>query len=150
MKLLTMSGKFSGLVMIPVLAMSLGVTAAQGQQGRDNNGRNDNGRGAQGRGNEDQGKDFHFQDQHRQQFQQHYQKDANKWQKHPEKRPQFQRGQQIPANYRIQAVPSSYYRGAAPPPPGYRYGYYDGYVVAYNPTTRIIGDVLDLVNAASH
>jgi hypothetical protein len=36
-----------------------------------------------------------------------------------------------------------------PPPPGYQYGYYDGYVVAYDPTTRIIADVLDLVTAAT-
>lgn len=27
------------------------------------------------------------------------------------------------------------------------YGYYDGYMVAYNPTTRIIADVMDLVSA---
>jgi hypothetical protein len=50
--------------------------------------------------------------------------------------------------YRIQPVPVTYYRGAPPPPPGYRYGYYEGYVVAYDPTTRVIGDVLDLVGAA--
>ena len=49
---------------------------------------------------------------------------------------------------RIKSVPSSYYRTLPPPPPGYRMGYYDGYVVAYNPTTQIIADVLDLVDAA--
>jgi len=35
-----------------------------------------------------------------------------------------------------------------PLPRGYRLGYYDGYVVAYDPTTQIVADVLDLVNAA--
>jgi hypothetical protein len=40
-------------------------------------------------------------------------------------------------------VPRSYW-GGTPPPPGYTYGYYDGYVVSYNPATRIIADVLDL------
>ena len=39
-------------------------------------------------------------------------------------------------------------RTLPPPPPGYRLGYYDGYVVAYDPTTQIVADVLDLVNAA--
>jgi len=53
----------------------------------------------------------------------------------------------IPRNYVIRAVPQIYWQGA-PPPPGYQYGYYDGYVVAYNPTTRIVADVLDLVTAA--
>jgi Ni/Co efflux regulator RcnB len=59
------------------------------------------------------------------------------------------RGQRIPNNYRLQVVPQSYYASVPPPPPGYQYGYYDGYVVAYNPTTRIIADVLDLVTAAT-
>jgi hypothetical protein len=45
-------------------------------------------------------------------------------------------------------VPVTYYRGVPPPPPGYQYGYYEGYVVAYDPTTRVIGDVMDLVGAA--
>jgi Ni/Co efflux regulator RcnB len=87
--------------------------------------------------------DFHFQDQHRSAFQQHYQGDAAKWNNKPN-RAHFEAGQAIPRNYAVQAVPSSYYRGAPPPPAGYRYGYYQGYVVAYNPTSRIIADVLDL------
>jgi hypothetical protein len=45
-------------------------------------------------------------------------------------------------------VPQAYWQNV-PPPPGYQYGYYDGYVVAYNPTTRIIADVMDLVTAAA-
>ena len=56
-------------------------------------------------------------------------------------------GRVVPREYVIQAVPESYWVGAPPPPPGYQYGYYGGYVVAYNPTTRIVGDVLDLVGA---
>jgi Ni/Co efflux regulator RcnB len=128
----------------------------QGAQDRGNNARGDQGRGNDNRGNDARGnngrgnQDFHFQDQHRQQFQAHYQRDASRWRSHPQDRPRFERGQRIPPDYRIQPVPMTYYRGAPPPPPGYRYGYYDGYVVAYNPATRIIGDVLDLVNAASH
>ncbi|MEO8126977.1 MAG: hypothetical protein ABJF23_08970 [Bryobacteraceae bacterium] len=48
----------------------------------------------------------------------------------------------------MRAVPPAYYRDVPPPPPGYRFGYYDGYVVAYDPTTQIVADVLDLVGAA--
>jgi hypothetical protein len=58
------------------------------------------------------------------------------------------RGEAIPRGYTIQAVPRSYWESVPPPPPGYQYGYSDGYVVAYDPTTRIVADVLDLVSAA--
>jgi hypothetical protein len=61
----------------------------------------------------------------------------------------FVTGRVVPREYVIQAVPQTYWVGAPPPPPGYQYGYYGGYVVAYNPATRIIGDVLDLVGAVS-
>ena len=32
-----------------------------------------------------------------------------------------------------------------PPPPGYRMGYYQGYVVVYDPTTYFILNVIDLL-----
>jgi len=91
--------------------------------------------------------DFRFRDQDRGQFYSHYQSDANRWR--GKRRPNFAPGQAIPRNYSVRVVPRSYWQGAPPPPPGYQYGYYDGYVVAYNPTTRIIADVLDLVSAAA-
>lgn len=143
------------LAMVPFLVAAVGVAAAQGPQGRnDDRGQNrgdPHGMQNQDRRPGDQGNDFHFRDQDRQAFQSHYGKDVDKWRKHQDRRPQFSRGQRIPDNYRLQVVPQSYYRTAPPPPPGYRYGYYNGYVVAYNPTTRIIADVLDLVGAvASH
>jgi Ni/Co efflux regulator RcnB len=144
MKLQTMTFKFAGLALTAFFAVAANTGVAQGPQGRDDHGRDNRGQSQQNRGN-----DFRFRDQDRGQFQSHYQKDVNKWRGNPHGRPQFVRGQRIPSNYRFQAVPSSYYRGAPPPPPGYRYGYYDGYVVAYDPTTRIIGDVLDLVTAAA-
>jgi len=55
----------------------------------------------------------------------------------------------IPRGYAIRPVPQTYWRSMPPPPPGYQYGYYDGYVMAYNPTTRIVADVMDLVTAAA-
>ena len=85
--------------------------------------------------------DGHFESNDRSNLQQHYQSSARTWANKPN-RPSFSQGQAIPRNYRMQSVPASYWHGA-PPPSGYSYGYYDGYVVSYNPTTRIIADVLD-------
>jgi Ni/Co efflux regulator RcnB len=148
------------LAMVPLLSMAVGVAAAQGND-RDRNDRHDdhhdngNRGNQQGRGNSDHedrgdhGNDFRFRDQDRGNFQSHYNRDVDRWRRRPQGRPQFVRGQQIPPNYRFQPVPRAYYSNVPPPPMGYQYGYYDGYVVAYNPTTRIIADVLDLVTAAT-
>jgi len=73
----------------------------------------------------------------------HYRNDAMRWRGRRD-RPRFYAGYKIPPSYAIQPVPTGYYSGYAPLPNGYRYGYYDGYVVTYNPVTRIIADVLDL------
>ena len=83
----------------------------------------------------------HFESADRGNLQQHY-GNAKSWAGKPN-RPSFSEGQAIPRNYRMQSVPASYWNGSQPPS-GYSYGYYDGYVVSYNPTTRIIADVLDL------
>jgi len=91
--------------------------------------------------------DFHFQNDDRGRFYSHYRSDASRWGNR--KRPYFAAGQPYPVGYAIRPVPRSYWAGASAPPPGYQYGYYGGYVVAYNPTTRIVVDVLDLVGAAT-
>ncbi|CAN5543515.1 hypothetical protein BH10ACI4_BH10ACI4_20950 [soil metagenome] len=144
--------------MIPLFVAAVSVAVAQGPPGQ-NRGNDDRGRGPgqddhhdngnrgnyQGRGNSDHGNDFRFRDQDRGNFQSHYSRDVRRWQQRPQGRPQFARGQRIPSNYRFQPVPRAYYSNMPPPPMGYQYGYYDGYVVAYSPTTRIIADVLDLV-----
>ena len=89
-----------------------------------------------------------FRDQDRDNFYAHYRRDADRWRGH--RRPVFVPGQVIERTYYVQPVPTTYWVNVAPPPPpGYQYGYYEGYVVAYNPTTRVIGDVLDLVAAAT-
>ena len=89
-----------------------------------------------------------FRDQDRANFYVHYRRDADRWRGHA--RPVFIPGQVIERTYYVQPVPRTYWVNVAPPPPpGYQYGYYEGYVVAYNPTTRVIGDVLDLVAAAT-
>ena len=112
----------------------------------------DHGRGADDRGRRDEKSDYRFRQEDRNEFSRHYQSNIRQWQKHPDKRHHLRAGEPLPSDYRshLKPVPSSYYRNVPPPPPGYRLGYYDGYVVAYNPTTQIVADVLDLVDAATH
>jgi hypothetical protein len=90
--------------------------------------------------------DYHFKGDDRGRFYAYYRSDADRWR--GRRRPVFVTGRAVPREYVIRTVPQSYWVGAPPPPPGYQYGYYGGYVVAYDPTTRVIGDVLDLVGAA--
>ncbi|UWZ86306.1 hypothetical protein [Occallatibacter riparius] len=93
-----------------------------------------------------QAKKFRFREEDRDHFYSHYREDADHWRGHH--RPVFVPGHYVPQGYYMQPVPQSYWVGVvAAPPPGYRYGYYQGYVVAFNPTTRIIADVLDIVAA---
>jgi hypothetical protein len=91
--------------------------------------------------------DYHFRDDDRGRFYTHYRSDADQWRYR--RRPVFVTGRVVPREYVIQPVPQTYWVSEPPPPPGYQYGYYGGYVVAYNPTTRIVADVLDLVAAAT-
>jgi hypothetical protein len=91
--------------------------------------------------------DYHFEGDDRGRFYAHYRSDADRWRYR--RRPVFVMGRGIPREYVIQTVPQSYWVGAPPPPPGYQYGYYGGYVVAYDPATRIVADVLDLVVTAT-
>ena len=86
--------------------------------------------------------DYRFRQEDRTRFYSHYRTDVERWR--GRRRPVFVTGQPIPREYAVAAVPQSYWVGAPPPPPGYLYGYYGGFVVAYNPTTRVVGDVLDL------
>jgi len=66
-------------------------------------------------------------------------------------RPSFERGQYLPVDWRrrIRPVPVVIVRELPPPPPGYQFGHIDGYAVCYNPTTRVIADVLDIVSAVT-
>jgi hypothetical protein len=89
--------------------------------------------------------DYHFQGEDRGRFYGYYRSDADHWR--GRRRPVFVTGRVVPREYVIQTVPEAYWLGTPPPPPGYQYGYYGGYVVAYDPTTRIVADVLDLVGA---
>ncbi|MBB5315801.1 hypothetical protein [Tunturibacter empetritectus] len=62
-------------------------------------------------------------------------------------RPRFVIGGFFPYAYipYITALPPNVYGYLPPPPPGYNMGYYDGYVVVYDPLTYFIANVVDLL-----
>lgn len=177
MRISSTVAKVARWALVPVLAATIGLTAAYGQghdnhdhgndhghdrghsdrdhgHGHDNHGRNNYGHGHYDRGHghaygrEYHGEQFHFHGDERGRFAPHYYRDIDHWRRYPHGRPHFYPGYYIPRTYVIQPVPPAYYAGMPPPPPGYGYGYYDGYVVAYNPTTRIVADAIDLVGTA--
>jgi hypothetical protein len=45
----------------------------------------------------------------------------------------------------ITPLPPQVYGQLPPPPPGYNMGYFDGYVVVYDPATYFIANVIDLL-----
>jgi hypothetical protein len=63
-------------------------------------------------------------------------------------RPRFVIGGFFPFAYipYITALPPEVYGQLPPPPPGYDMGYYDGYVVVYDPLTYFIANVVDLLD----
>jgi hypothetical protein len=95
--------------------------------------------------------DYRFRSEDRNRWERYYRSDINRYRRNRNwhHRYDFRAGMRIPAGVTFRTVPPSYYRGMAPLPPGYRYGYYDGYVVAYDPTSRMIADVMDLVTSAA-
>jgi hypothetical protein len=63
-------------------------------------------------------------------------------------RPRFTIGGFFPFAYipYITPLPPQVYGQLPPPPPGYSMGYYDGYVVVYDPITYFIANVVDLLD----
>jgi Ni/Co efflux regulator RcnB len=119
------------------------------QQGNDRRDQGQANHRDQGQANyRNQGSSYHFRQEDAPRLRQQY---SRMDRVDRDRRPHYSAGQHLPAgwNQRIRPVPTSVYRQLPPPPPGYRMGYLDGYAVAYNPTTQIIADVLDLVVAAS-
>ncbi len=142
----------AGIVLGTALAVFAGAAGAPDPGGDDRDHHDHN----KDRGHHDRDRDRHdndraayrFRANDRDHFVSHYRKDIRQWREHPDRRHHFRAGERLPNGVRLTVVPPAYYRSLPPPPPGYRFGYYDGYVVAYNPTTQIVADVLDLVNAA--
>ena len=164
-----MTQRFRHIAMYALLLSLSPVLIAQGHSGkdrdngppgqakkqdRDDRGRDDRGLPPGQAKRLDEGKGLppgqakkYFRAEDRDGFYTHYREDADRWRER--RRPVFVVGAPIVRTYVVQPVPRSVWVNvAAPPPPGYQYGYYGGYVVAYNPTTRIVADVLDLVDAA--
>jgi len=137
----------STMLLVAALAFA-GGAIAQDRRNDDRSGRDQK---ADDRSRHDEKADYHFRQEDRGQFSSHYKSNIRQMQQHPDKRHHVRAGEQLPNDYRsrLKSVPTSYYRNVPPPPRGYQLGYYDGYVVAYNPTTRIVADVLDLVDAAT-
>lgn len=46
----------------------------------------------------------------------------------------------------LSPLPSNVYGYLPPPPPGYQMGYFDGYVVVYDPLTYFVANVIDLLS----
>lgn len=63
------------------------------------------------------------------------------------RRPHFIIGGYFPYTYipYISPLPPDVYGYLPPPPPGYRMGYYQGYVVVYDPMTYFIANIIDLL-----
>ena len=133
------------------LVLFAGGAVAQNRGGDDRDRQNSD-RNAQqnNRDRQNEHSDYHFRPEDRGRFSSHYKSNIRQMQQNPDKRHHIRPGEQLPNDYRsrLKSVPASYYRSVPPPPRGYQFGYYDGYVVAYNPTTRVVADVLDLVDAA--
>lgn len=62
-------------------------------------------------------------------------------------RPVFSVGGYFPYTYigYLSPLPAELYGTLPPPPPGYQMGYYDGYVIVYDPVTGFIVSVIDLL-----
>ena len=138
-----------GIVLGAALTVFAASTVAQDRP-RDDRGRpQDQEQRGDDRDRHNEGRaEYHFRAEDRDHFTPHYQNDIKRWRQHPDRRHDLRAGERLPSGVRLKSVPTSYYRTLPPPPQGYRLGYYDGYVVAYNPTTQIVADVLDLVSAA--
>lgn len=93
---------------------------------------------------------YHFRDDDVVYFRGYY-PDAERY-RYLRDRQRYYEGEMLEGDWRehIRPVPVVIVRELPPPPPGYVFGYSDGYAVAYNPTTRIIADVIDLAGAISH
>lgn len=92
---------------------------------------------------------YRFSDEDRVYFRQYY-PDAERY-RYLRDRERYFEGERLEGDWRehFRPIPVVVYRELPPPPLGYVFGYSDGYAVAYNPTTRIIADVIDLAGAVS-
>jgi Ni/Co efflux regulator RcnB len=88
---------------------------------------------------------YHFRQQDAQKLRQNY-KNINRVDVNH--RGHFVAGERLPSDWhkRMHPVPQAVIAELPPPPPGYVFGYIDGYCVVYDPNTGYIADVIDLAN----
>lgn len=131
-----------GFLLTVVSIIALSSAPALSAQDRHDDGRDQ--RDAQaGDQREQHAAEYHFRQEDAPRLRQHY--------KHIERvdvsrRVSLVAGGQLPSDWRprMRAVPVAVVRELPAPPPGYVFGYIDGYCVVYNPTTLLIADVIDL------
>src|SRR3569833_27455 len=136
---MSVSKYLHGIVLGAALTVLTGASVAQDRPRDDRGRREDQKRRADDRDHHNDDRDhhnegraeYHFRAEDRDHFSPHYEKDIRRWRQHPDRRHHFRAGERLPSGVRLKSVPASYYRTLPPPPPGYRLGYYDGYVVAY-------------------
>jgi Ni/Co efflux regulator RcnB len=94
--------------------------------------------------------EYRFRDEDRDRFRGYF-PDAERY-RYLRDRQHYYEGERLEGEWRehFRPVPVVVIRQLPPPPPGYVFGYSDGYAVAYNPTTRVIADVIDLAGALTH
>lgn len=92
-------------------------------------------------------REYHFRQEDGARLREHYKKIEHVDVAH---RAALVTGARLPGDWRrrIHPVPAAVIRELAPPPPGYVFGYLDGYCVVYDPTTLLIADVIDLATFA--
>jgi Ni/Co efflux regulator RcnB len=91
----------------------------------------------------DAGQAYKFRDEDAPKLRQHY---KNVEKVDVSKRTALVAGARLEGDWRrrLRPVPAAVVRELAPPPPGYVFGYIDGYCVVYNPATLVIAEVIDL------
>lgn len=89
--------------------------------------------------------EYHFRKEDGPKLRQHY-KGIEKVDR--ARRAEYRIGARLPDDWRrrMHPVPAAVIRELPPLPPGYAVGYFDGYCVAYDPTTLMIADVIDLAD----
>lgn len=123
-----------------LFAVTLGLAAAvslPAQEGRER-------QEQQQRERQDNHAQYHFRQEDAGKLRQHY-KNISRDMKN---RGHFVAGERLPNDWRhrMHPVPQAVVAELPPPPPGYVFGYIDGYCVVYDPNTGYIADVIDLAN----